>query len=178
MEGVYTKAEIAEQYDELIKRMKDLLQSQDDSMFSVSKNDKWSTGQQIEHLIKSAKAVNKGLGINKLVLRGMFGLNNRDEKSFNQLQDKFTNGIKTVGKIELPDYAPKHVENHQKEEMVKKLALELKTISNHVESWKEENLTKYILPHPMLGKLTIREMAYFTIIHTNHHLNSITEQYS
>jgi len=33
----------------------------------------------------------------------------------------------------------------------------------------EEDLDKLILPHPLLGKLTLREMMYFTIYHVQHH---------
>jgi hypothetical protein len=30
-----------------------------------------------------------------------------------------------------------------------------------------------ILPHPLLGKITIREMLYFTAYHVQHHENII-----
>jgi len=33
----------------------------------------------------------------------------------------------------------------------------------------EAALDKYILPHPLLGKLTLREMLYFTAYHVAHH---------
>jgi hypothetical protein len=29
------------------------------------------------------------------------------------------------------------------------------------------------LPHPLLGKLTLREMLYFTAYHADHHRHSI-----
>lgn len=38
-----------------------------------------------------------------------------------------------------------------------------------------DELDKYILPHPLLGKLTIREMMYFTIYHVEHH-KKLTER--
>ena len=36
--------------------------------------------------------------------------------------------------------------------------------------WTEEELDNYCMPNPALGKLTVREMIYFTSIHTQHHL--------
>ena len=33
-----------------------------------------------------------------------------------------------------------------------------------------KDLDVYILPHPLLGKVTLREMLYFTIHHNEHHL--------
>jgi hypothetical protein len=48
--------------------------------------------------------------------------------------------------------------------------------------WKDDQLDHYIAPHPLLGKLTLRELCYFTIYHAGHHLNIIkarlTEQFN
>ena len=38
-----------------------------------------------------------------------------------------------------------------------------------IDSFSEKDLDNYILPHPLLGKLTIREMLFFTIYHVQHH---------
>ena len=38
-----------------------------------------------------------------------------------------------------------------------------------VENWKESDLDKYVLPHPLLGKISLREMLYFTDFHILHH---------
>ena len=37
------------------------------------------------------------------------------------------------------------------------------------EKWDEKELDEYSLPHPILGKLTIREMLFFTIYHNLRH---------
>ena len=39
--------------------------------------------------------------------------------------------------------------------------------------WKDPQLDQYIAPHPLLGKITLRELGYFTIYHTYHHLETI-----
>jgi len=39
--------------------------------------------------------------------------------------------------------------------------------------WTEELLDSRYLPHPLLGKLVAREMMYFIIHHTKHHLDSL-----
>jgi|SRR5882672_10633400 len=39
-----------------------------------------------------------------------------------------------------------------------------------IEKQSEADLDKYILLHPLLGKLILREMLYFTIHHNEHHL--------
>ena len=40
----------------------------------------------------------------------------------------------------------------------------------------EHKLDRCILPHPLLGKLTLREMIYFTIYHMEHHLVHLKAQ--
>ncbi len=29
------------------------------------------------------------------------------------------------------------------------------------------------MPHPLIGRLTVREMLFFTLLHTRHHLDRI-----
>lgn len=36
--------------------------------------------------------------------------------------------------------------------------------------WSESKLDRLQLPHPLLGKLTVREMLFFTLYHQRHHL--------
>ncbi len=37
------------------------------------------------------------------------------------------------------------------------------------EKWTEDDLDRFLLPHPLIGKLTIREMLFFTIYHNLRH---------
>jgi hypothetical protein len=37
----------------------------------------------------------------------------------------------------------------------------------------EKELDQYLVKHPLLGRITLRELGYFTIFHTEHHLQSI-----
>jgi hypothetical protein len=39
-----------------------------------------------------------------------------------------------------------------------------------VERWPERALDRYRLPHPLMGKLTVREMLLFTLVHNIHHV--------
>ncbi|NBX80802.1 MAG: DinB family protein, partial [Flavobacteriales bacterium] len=41
------------------------------------------------------------------------------------------------------------------------------------DNFTEDDLDKYVLPHPLLGKLTLREMLCFTIYHVKHHVEII-----
>jgi hypothetical protein len=42
-------------------------------------------------------------------------------------------------------------------------------LTGAIRRWDEAALDRYRLPHPLLGKLTLREMLYFTLYHLGHH---------
>ena len=49
----------------------------------------------------------------------------------------------------------------------------VKMIENNLTNFTEGELDNLVLPHPLLGQLTIREMIYFTIYHVEHHTRNI-----
>ena len=56
------------------------------------------------------------------------------------------------------------------DKLIKKYVLHKEKLIAKIEKQTESDLDKYILPHPLLGKVTLREMLYFTIHHNEHHL--------
>jgi len=42
-----------------------------------------------------------------------------------------------------------------------------------IDSWRDQDLDRYLLPHPLLGKLTLREMLFFTLYHNYHHVRNV-----
>lgn len=47
--------------------------------------------------------------------------------------------------------------------------MNLRRLCASLDSFTEKELDQYVLPHPLLGKLTLREMMFFTIYHVQHH---------
>ena len=129
---------------------------------------KWSAGQQTEHLIKSTSPLNRALSIPKFILSLKFGKANRASKSYEGLVAKYKLKLENQGKA--PErYTPKVIKGTQREKLSSHLDQNIKTLCAHINNWTEKDLDKYILPHPLLGKVTIREILYFTIYHAQHH---------
>jgi hypothetical protein len=42
--------------------------------------------------------------------------------------------------------------------------------------WGEGSLDRCRLPHPLLGKLTVREMLFFTLYHNLHHVQNVARR--
>jgi hypothetical protein len=70
---------------------------------------------------------------------------------------------------------PPAVKIEHKERLVKKVNYIVDQLSSKVNHFSEDQLDTLLLPHPLLGKLTLREMLYFTIYHVGHHEKSIRE---
>ena len=63
-----------------------------------------------------------------------------------------------------------------KEDLIQEFKMTNDKFLKKLDSFEEDDLDKYLIPHPVLGKLTIREMLYFTICHTLHHHKAIISQ--
>jgi len=144
---------------------------------------KWTMAGHLYHLIKSTKGVSKGMGMPKLVLRTTFGKSNRTERTFDQQYKKYIDSLaaiaNTTGQAPIAGakFVPAPGRAFDKSELTKRFSEELTSMKNQVSKWKEKDLGVYVLPHPAMGKLTIREMIYFTIFHTKHHLDNLQENY-
>lgn len=139
-----------------------------DAELVLSKNNKWTAGQHLEHIYLAVKPVRVALSLPKFLLKLVFGQANRSSKSEEELVKKYklklANGGRASGR-----FIPKKVTA----EMVINLRHDLKKEVDHLctklDKFTEEELDRYVLPHPLLGKLTLREMLYFTSYHVTHH---------
>ena len=133
---------------------------------------KWSAGQQLDHLIRSTAPLANGLWFPKYVLKLTFGKANRPSKSYDGLVEKYHAKLSTGGKAS-GRFIPKPVLFNEKTGKSRKLISIIQKLNKQVGLFSEHQLDEYILPHPLLGKVTIREMLYFTIYHAGHHRNLI-----
>ena len=140
--------------------------------YSFAPAGKWSAGQQLEHICRSIWPVNLAFGLPLWVLRVLYGKANRPSKSYPELVEKYTARLAAGGRATGP-YIPNKTNWGRREHLLRKLeTLEIE-LSRKVGKLTEDQLDSYVLPHPLLGKLTLREMLFFTIYHVQHHHKSI-----
>lgn len=143
--------------------------------FESSPGGKWSAGQHLEHLIRSIKPLLLAYRLPKFLLSRIFGKTNRLSKSYEELVAKYKSKLAAGGKAVGP-FIPPVVTFNMKEKLVKKYARHTEKLAAIIQKQSEENLDLYILPHPLLGKLTLREMLFFTIYHNEHHLENLKKR--
>uniref|UniRef100_UPI00404880A8 DinB family protein n=1 Tax=Roseivirga sp. TaxID=1964215 RepID=UPI00404880A8 len=140
--------------------------------FEYAPDGKWSAGQQLEHLIKSTSPLIKGLNYPKFMISYKFGKANRPSKTFDQLIERYKEKLSLGGTASSP-YVLGKVSFDKKEKLQTQLTKNIEAINQKLNKWSESQMDEFIFPHPLLGKLTVREMMYFTIHHANHHRNLI-----
>ena len=166
------KSETLQQLRDNHFRFIKLVNSLSDSDFLFSNNGKWTAGQQLEHIVKSVSPVNLALTLPGFVLKVAFGTANRPSKTYEVLVEKYHAKLAAGGKSSAP-FIPKTVTLGQREKLLKKLQVLVQSLVERANSRSENQLDAFILPHPLLGKLTLREMLYFTSYHVEHHEKQI-----
>lgn len=170
-----TKPEIFQKLSEGFSTVEETMRKINDVDFYVRKNNKWSIAENCKHLSLSVKPLNMAFSLPNFALL-FFGKLNRPGRNYEEMVLEYHQKL-AEGAVATPQFIPKEISvENTKDDLIQ----EFKKINDlfliKVESFEEEDLDKYLIPHPVLGKLTIREMLYFTICHTLHHHKAILFQ--
>lgn len=147
------------------------LDSLSEDAFLSRRNDKWTAGQQLEHIVRAVKPVRQVLSAPKFLLKSIWGKANRKSRSYDDLVHKYHVKLAAGGRA-AGRFVPKAVSVEKGSRLKVLLKNEVEKLAAKLDKFSEHELDTYILPHPLLGKLTIREMIYFTIYHVEHHQNN------
>ena len=136
-----------------------------EGQFLFSHNEKWTAGQQFSHIYLTLIPFPKILPSKEFILE-KFGKINRPTWNYDTVIEKY---LTTT--LKAPEqYLPEKVAVEEKETISKNLQNSLKNISKLLDQYSDEELDTFVLPHPLLGNLTIREMFYLMSYHATHHL--------
>jgi hypothetical protein len=166
------KNEIIELLDKNYSNFIAFVAAQSPIQFCNAPEGKWTSGQQTDHLVKAIRPVILGLRLPKFMPRLLFGKSNRPSKSYDDLVAKYQQKLAAGGKASRP-FIPPTIAASKQAILAQALLKEKENIISALNNWSESDLDAYVMPHPILGKLTIREMLYFTAYHAEHHLKSV-----
>jgi hypothetical protein len=127
----------------------------------------------VDHLIKAVKPISLALKLPKITLQAMFGKSEKPSMSYEELCQRYrqeiANGAKASGRYLPKQETPAENTEEKKNEYLAQWSTVSADLVSVVEKWNEDELNQYQLPHPLIGKLTVREMLYFTIYHNLRH---------
>lgn len=165
------KAEIIVSFEQACLEMHDVCNKIPQSDFYKALNSKWSPAENLRHLTISSKLLSRGVSAPKIGLMYKFGRTFRKSISYNELVDKYIAAQLPSGTI--TGFEPRFKEDSSKGNEIKEFEKYNSELVKSLARWSEFQLNTYVIPHPLLGKLTLREFLYFMIYHTGHHKKAI-----
>lgn len=169
MEKQVIVQQLYQQYNQFCDR----IQSLDAQAFHFHQNGKWSAAQQLDHLIRSVRPVILGLSLPPFLLKLIFGTAKHASRDYDVLVKTYQEALAKGGKSPKA-YEPKTSESEGFQNYgCERLMQLIGGLDRQLENLSEPELDQLQAPHPLLGKLTLRELMYFTIYHAEHHLRSV-----
>lgn len=142
-----------------------------DSEFNYKRNGKWTAGQQLQHILLTITPFPKAL-FSKEYLLEKFGKIDRSTWDYKTVLEKY---FKTSLKAPEQFLPNNEITFIQKKDIVSQIKKILEDLDNIFNNYSEQELDTFTLPHPLLGKLTIREIFYLMSYHPLHHQKQIEQ---
>ena len=144
----------------------------DEKTFLCTTNGKWTPGQQLTHIQKSILPIGIGLKLPLWLIGLIFGKRTTGSESYEKIEARYRQKLAEGTKAPKP-YIPPKVQFSQKEKVCKALVGTTNQLCRQLELLPESAWDTVLMPHPSLGKITIREMIQFSLAHLRHHRESV-----
>lgn len=162
------KQDIAAKLVDNHQKFADFVAALDERDFLSTPAGKWTAGQQLEHIVRGVSPVRTALRLPRFVPRILFGKADHDTVDYEKLVENYRSKLAAGGKAS-GSFIPPEIGFDKREHLRGKLMKTVGALVKEIKGFSEAQLDELVLPHPILGKLTMREMLYFTIYHAEHH---------
>jgi hypothetical protein len=132
----------------------------------------WSPADTVRHLTKSTRPVVKALGMPRMLLRLLFGKARRPSRDYEGLRADYVGALAKGADAGRFAPSPRTEADPEawRDAILSQYAGVNRELRSAIAGWPESKLDTCQLPHPLLGKLTVREMLFFTLYHQRHHI--------
>lgn len=147
--------------------------------FFAPQGEAWSPCGHLVHLNKSVGAVARALRVPRLLLGLRFGRSRSGSEDFAAVRRRYQAALDAglqagpYGPSSRPEELPLEARRGKTLGRWRRLDGELR---GTLQRWPEDALDRYRLPHPALGKMTVREVLFFTIYHNAHHARRVHQR--
>jgi len=172
------KDEIADLLEEKYHTFLNWLEVQDDEKWTQGPEGKWTSGQQALHLLQSIKPLNDVLSLPRFWYKYAYGLNNRELRDYDTIVQRYLQRLEDYKKN--PRKASKILripKLKDKRYILNRLQVESKKLQYKTRRISDKNLDTLVLPHPIMGKMPVRELLMWTAYHAEHHTKQLQELY-
>lgn len=162
-----TKQELIDLFDRNHRAFAEYIRSLPEDRYAYGRDGKWSAGQQLAHVYLCLVPMEKALGSKEFILQ-KFGKIDRPVLGYDLIVDHYLTALAQGGKA--PErFVPDASAGADKAGLSAGLRELLDRIRQQYEGYTDEELDTLVLPHPLLGPLTVREMFYLMAYHATHH---------
>lgn len=173
-----TKEAIVKLLEEKHQLLFDWLENQPEENWVKGPDGKWTTGQQVLHLATSLEMLNKGLSYPKFILKSKFGVRNRDLRDYKTVSANYFSKLKISQEIATKfNSTLKTPAISERKKLINTLKKEQQKLQRTTLKWKDKDLDRYLLPHPLMGRMPVREIIMWTACHTEDHTKTLKENY-
>ncbi len=112
--------------------------------------------------------------MDKSAIEKTFGRTDRTGRTYEVLLDEYLVKLNEGSKAPVR-FVPEATSPDQRKVQCKLLTKLVKELYAKIETFSDEELDTLLIPHPLLGNLTLREMLYNTAYHVKHHQMQVEE---
>ncbi|WP_159948441.1 DinB family protein [Polaribacter septentrionalilitoris] len=173
------KEAIAELLEEKNQHLFYWLENQPIDNWENGPKNKWTVGQQILHLVNSLQTLNKALSYPRFFLKYKFGTCNREIRDYKTVADKYQEKLLVnQERAKVFNQKLKIPKQKDRDRLLTQFQIQSKKLQYKVRKISDINLDTLLLPHPLMGKMTIREIIMWTAHHIEHHTNILIDNYA
>jgi hypothetical protein len=140
----------------------------DDGAFERNAGGKWSAGQDLQHLVRILRIINIVYALPLFILRILFGKSDQGSRDNHVIAKKYKEAMALAVKAPAP-FVPGTVRAKERDALLSAHLQLGERLCRRIETMSEHSLDTYRMPHPVMGKVTLREMIVLTYLHTDHH---------
>ena len=146
-------------------------------LFFSGTDEHWSPAHHLDHLTRSNLPLTQAMRLPRLAVSVLGGRAEaeRGSRTAEEIRELYLAALNAGGRATgryLPTLAGGQDAPAQ-ERILAAFQASATELGEAVAGWSETDLDSLLLPHPLLGKLTVREMLYFTVYHHSHHLEGV-----
>jgi hypothetical protein len=155
---------------ETLSAVEQLFKLVDDEKINFKPTEKWSFGEEMVHLTMSTN----GTAMLLSSPEERFFSSDHPSRTYEEIGAEYREKLAlnpTIGQA----FADKEAKIYAAEELQANFAAATQAVLQSLSNWDEAKSDLWMVwKHPLLGKMTAREMVYFTVYHSRHHLSTLS----
>jgi hypothetical protein len=176
MEQARTKESLIRSLDKSHRDVADYFIATSPQTFFARPREGWSPSDNLDHQVRALRPLVKALKLPKESLRQMFGARTQPSRPFSDIRDAYLRalheGAQASGRYVPSQEDPAAEERESaKARLLEQWAGVGTALKESLGDWSESQLDEYVVPHPILGNLTVREMLFFISFHNMRHIS-------